>query len=160
MSEQTTETTAADPVGRPDPTTEPAPAADAAQLDESLADDRDDTSKAGREAARYRVRLRETEAERDQLRSLVETLQRAEAERAVSDVLRVPAGLWTAGTALADLLDDQGRVDPEKAIAAARTARETVGLAAARRTPLPDSSQGRGAGGDSRDAWTKAFRHN
>jgi len=156
MSEQTTETTGADPVPA---TPEPAPAADAAQLDESLADDRDDTSKAGREAARYRVRLRETEAERDQLRSLVETLQRAEAERAVSDVLRVPAGLWTAGTALADLLDDQGRVDPEKASAAARTARETVGLAAAHRTPRPDLSQGRGSGGDSRDAWTKAFRH-
>lgn len=106
------------------------------------------------------MRLRETETERDQLRSLVETLQRAEAERAVSDILRVPAGLWTAGTALADLLDDQGRVDPDKAIAAARTARETVGLAAAHRTPRPDLSQGRGAGGDRHDAWTKAFRPN
>ena len=62
--------------------------------------------------ARYRRQLRDAEAERDTLRGQVETLQRAEAERVAAAHLARPEGLWAAGTALPDLLDDEGDVDP------------------------------------------------
>lgn len=149
-----------DQITEPQPATEqPEPAEPQTQPPE--AETEEEISKPGKEAARYRVRLRETEAERDQLRALVETFQRSDAERAVADILHRPAGLWAAGTRLADLLDDQGRVDPDKAVAAAKAALEQVGLAPKRRrTPAPDPSQGRGSTPATGSAWKEAFRRN
>jgi len=66
------------------------------------------------EAARRRVELREAQAERDTLRQQVEGLRRAEVERLASSQLAQPGDLFTvAQVQLADLLDDEGRVDPE-----------------------------------------------
>lgn len=67
-----------------------------------------------REAAKYRRQLREAEAERDQLRSQVETMQTAEVERRVSDALETPSDVWLAGVNLADVLGDDGHVDESK----------------------------------------------
>lgn len=86
-----------------------------------------------REAAKYRTRLRETEAERDTLRQTLATMRRAEVERIASTTLRNPAGLWAAGTELDALLTEAGDVDPEKVQAAASGAIEALGLA-----PRPD----------------------
>lgn len=88
--------------------------------------------KTGREAAKYRRRLRETETERDALKATVEAMQRAEAERLVAGQLAKPSALWASGAVVGDLLNDDGTVDPEKVTAAATTARDTLGLAAAR----------------------------
>lgn len=67
-----------------------------------------------REAATYRRRLRETETERDTLRERVEELQRAEVERlAYAAGMLVPGDLWTLGTQLDNMRDDDGRIDSE-----------------------------------------------
>ncbi|WP_116248180.1 hypothetical protein [Nocardiopsis sp. FIRDI 009] len=73
-------------------------------------------SKPHREAARYRTQLRATEAERDALAGRLETLQRAEAERHAQggNGLHNGADLWVFGTDVSELLDDDGRVSPDK----------------------------------------------
>lgn len=85
----------------------------------------------GKEAAKYRRRLRETETERDTLRTQVEALQRAAVEQVAGKHLHKPAGLWASGVTPAELVDDNGNVDPEKVQAAARAAAESLGLARA-----------------------------
>ncbi len=81
-----------------------------------------------REAARYRTQLREAQAERDALLAdhdaLAErlgTLQRREAERVAGEHLADAADLWRDGLTLAELLDDDGNLDPGKVGGAART---------------------------------------
>lgn len=79
----------------------------------------DSTQKAtNREAAKYRTRLRETEAQRDALTARLETLQRNEIQRLAADRLADPADLWRDGGTVADLLDAAGNVDPGKVRAA------------------------------------------
>lgn len=100
-----------------------------------------------REAARYRRQLRETEAERDALRGQVEAMQRAEVERLASAKLAKPAGIWTVGIQLDDMLTDSGTVDPAKVADVVAVAMDTVGLA-----PVPPRSviapkAGTGGGG-------------
>lgn len=92
-----------------------------------------------REAAKYRTRLREAEAERDTLREAVTALQRAEVERIAADRLSNPAGLWAAGVDMATLLTDQGTIDPAKVQQAATEAAEALGLASPARAPVVPS---------------------
>jgi hypothetical protein len=97
------------------------------------ADQHDDGQDGGnREAARYRRRLREVEAERDALTARVETMQRTEAERLASKHLAKGAALWIGDTQLADLLDDDGNVDASKVADRAQYVREEFGLSKAR----------------------------
>lgn len=103
---------------------ESAPVADAAP-DEPI----DAESNPGREAAKYRRKLRDTETERDQLREAITGMRRAEVERIAGATVQNPAGLWAAGIDVADLLDDAGQVDPAKVQAATQQAAETLGLA-------------------------------
>ncbi len=93
--------------------TEPAAATDATG-DKPTAAPQTEQHGDGHEAAKYRRRLREAEAERDTLGSRVETMQRAEVERLAAADLAAPADMWLTGTALPDLLDDDGDVDPAK----------------------------------------------
>jgi len=88
-----------------------------------------DDSGPGREAAKYRRKLREAEAERDALREAVASIRRAEVERIAGATVQNPAGLWAAGVDVGDLLDDAGQVDPAKVQAATLQAAETLGLA-------------------------------
>lgn len=104
--------------------------------------DEGDEGRTGAEAAKYRRRLREAEAERDTLAARVEALQRAEVERAAADALARPEALWAAGTELGDLLTEDGTVDPQRVAQAAAEARDRLGLAPARRTPRADPTQG------------------
>jgi hypothetical protein len=66
------------------------------------------------EAAKYRRRLRDTEAERDALRSRVEAMQRNEVQRLVADRLADPADVWRDGATVGDVLDDAGNIDNSK----------------------------------------------
>lgn len=75
-----------------------------------------------REAARYRVKLREVEAERDALAGQLDAVRRQVAEGHATGLAR-PSDLWLAGTVVADLLDDAGAVDPAKVAAAVNTVR-------------------------------------
>lgn len=72
-----------------------------------------------REAAKYRRKLRDAEAERDTLRTRLETLQRTEAERLAGEHLADGSDLWRDGAELAGMLDDDGNVSAEKVTAAA-----------------------------------------
>ncbi|HVL06419.1 MAG TPA: hypothetical protein VM388_10540 [Acidimicrobiales bacterium] len=75
------------------------------------------------EAAKYRRRLRETEAERDALAANLDATRRQVVERLVVDHtgprLGDPKDLWLAGVELAELVDaETGAVDPDKVAAA------------------------------------------
>lgn len=80
------------------------------------------TGEGNREAATYRRKLRDTEAERDQLASAVTTYQRRDVEALVTSgdgpKLGVAADLWVAGVKLEDLLAEDGTVDADKVSAA------------------------------------------
>jgi hypothetical protein len=119
---ETDETAAPDPAAPENPD---AGAEDGSEVDE----DQDDAADgSGREAAKYRRRLRAAETERDRLSEQVVSLQRAEVERlATADDLR-PAALWASGVELADLLTDDGTVDAAKVSAAIGVAREQLGI--------------------------------
>ena len=102
-------------------TTENGPEADDDQ-------EEDDEHGGNREAAKYRKRLRDTEAERDRLADRLQTMQRAEAERLAGEHLTKGAALWIGGTELADVLDDDGLVDSDKVAARAEEVREEFGI--------------------------------
>ena len=89
------------------------------------------------EARKYRKRAQEAEAERDALRTQLDTLRTSVAERMSG--LTKPEALWAAGVTLEDVLDDDGNVDETKVRAAAQTASDRLGLA---RGPRPDPTQG------------------
>lgn len=67
-----------------------------------------------REAAKYRTRLRETEAERDALRQRLDHFQKGEVERVAADKLADPRDLWKNGAKLEELLDEHGNLDVGK----------------------------------------------
>lgn len=93
-----------------------------------------------REAARYRRRLRETEADRDDLRARVERLQRAEVERYAGELVQ-PSAIWASGITLADTLDENGDVDPGRVVTAVDQAAQQLGLALRPRRPKPSPAQ-------------------
>jgi hypothetical protein len=90
-----------------------APEAGSAATTES--DERDEQGRyLSREAANYRRRLRDTEAERDQLREQLDRLQRAEVERLATGAgLAVVADVWQFGATLDTLRTEAGDIDPE-----------------------------------------------
>ncbi len=69
----------------------------------------------GREAAKYRRQLRDAEATRDTLAARVQKYQTAEAERVAAGPGRLldPTDLWRV-TELADVVGDDGELDPAK----------------------------------------------
>lgn len=99
---------------------------DGSGVDEDQDDDAGDGP--GREAAKYRRRLRDAEAQRDQLAERVESLQRAEVERLATDDKLRPAALWASGIELDALLGDDGTVDPGKVTEAIEAARQQLGI--------------------------------
>lgn len=80
------------------------------------AQDPEDTGKGSGnpEAARYRRQLRDTEAERDALVERIERMQTTEVTSRVADRLAQPTDLFAFGLTLADVLGDDGEVDPER----------------------------------------------
>lgn len=117
----------------PDPTAEPTTTPpDTAVVDptappseDTSGDPSTDRGRAGREAANYRTRLRETEAERDTLRSEVDTYRAREVTRLAKDSGLIEPEDLLNQVSLADLVDG-GAVDPERvqsAIAELRTTR-------------------------------------
>lgn len=131
----------------------PAPdqqAPDAAATDQPGADEHGDHQAAGREAAKYRTRLREVEAERDQLLTQLQAMRRREAERYAETAGLKPVALWAAGTDLADLLADDGTVASDKVAAAVKAARDYLGIQPLPKAP-PAIGQGDLAGGSVHD---------
>ena len=140
-----------------DTTETPAPeAADAPQTDAQTTEAPEPTEhesapeNGNREAAKYRTRLRETEAERDTVRgeldaahATVERLQRALVETAAASDLVDPADLWRhGGVEVSELLADDGTPDPEKVSAVVSDILAERRHLARPRTPRPDMTQG------------------
>lgn len=158
--DNTTETT--EPVDNPS-TTEvtPVDTTDAEQDPEVTPQETevpDEPESQSKREARYRVQLREAEAERDQLAATVEALQRSEVERIAGKTIKQPAALWAAGVALADLLGDDGRVDTAKVESAAADARANLGLDRAWSAPVvptEGTSIHQSTGGNT---WEEAFK--
>lgn len=130
MNETTTETNSTEPAAE-DVQIE-ATAAEVTTPDPAEIETADDDGKPGREAAKYRRQLREAEAERDELRTQLEALRRAEVDRLVTDAKVKPAAVWAVGTELGNLLAEDGTVDPAKVSAAVAAAREALGI-----SPIP-----------------------
>lgn len=91
----------------------------------------------GREAAKYRRQLRDTEAERNQLRNQLEAMQRDAVERLAASHVRKPSVLWKLGLQLADVLDGDGLPDPEKVRTAATHVATDQGLSKPLRNYAP-----------------------
>jgi hypothetical protein len=108
-------------------------------------DERDDQGRyLSREAANYRRRLRETQAERDSLRIQLDQLQRAEVERlATAAGLAVASDVWMHGAALDTLRAEDGSIDRETVTGlVADIIKDRPGL---RARPVGDIGIGRGA---------------
>lgn len=136
-----------------------ATAAEVTQPDPAEIETADDDSKPGREAAKYRRQLREAEAERDELRTQLGALRRAEVDRLVTDAKLKPAAVWAAGTELGNLLAADGTVDPAKVAAAVAATRETLGISP---VPAAPSAHGQGKVGEpvgmgAGQGWQDAF---
>jgi hypothetical protein len=97
-----------------------------------------------REAASYRRRLRDAEAERDGLRERLDGYERAEVERLAGDAgLQVPADVWQFGTSLDTLRGGDGSIDHEAVNGlVAEIVKDRPGLQA---QPVGDLGIGRGA---------------
>lgn len=110
--------------------------------------------RAGNREARYRVERNEARQERDTLAQRVAQLQTREAERIASRGLSEPADLFTVGgVTLAELVNDDGDVDPEKVnavVTAILGARPGLGVNAG----AYDLTQGHGGpGGKATPTW-------
>lgn len=80
------------------------------------------------EAARYRRRLREVEAERNALTERLGATQRGQVDRLVEQAGIRPAALWASGARLDALLAEDGAVDAAKVTEAITAAVEQLGI--------------------------------
>lgn len=154
MSDQTEPTTLTDAAGKllDDAKTMTDPASPPATDTEP---DDDGKRPGNREAAKYRARLRDTEQQLAGATAATESAQRQLVDHLATGHQVKPAGLWASGAQLADLLNDDGHVDPVKVKEACDQAVEALGLHR-RRPPAPDPTQGRG-GSSGGSSWTEAF---
>jgi hypothetical protein len=90
-----------------------------------------DDSKPGREAAKYRRQLRETEGERDVMASQLEAARGELAEAVLRGVLAQPAAFWLTGAKVGDFFGEDGRLDAARLRSAAQAAAAESGLAVA-----------------------------
>lgn len=128
------------------------------QADTLAVEDTEDTKPdEGREAAKYRRRLRETEKERDALLETVAALRRAAIDTEVAGKHRIPTeGFWATGITVDQLLDDDGNIDTEKIATAARDATDRLGVRRPLRNHVPNEGASP-ASRSTRDNWTDAF---
>ncbi|BCP06110.1 hypothetical protein [Mycobacterium paraintracellulare] len=110
-----------------------------------------------REAAKWRKKLRAAEAEKAEIATRLEAMQRSTVDAHVTALGMKPAALWAAGTELGDLLGDDGVPDPEKVDTAAAAAKETLGVQTYKPRPLRGYQSGAMATQPKRNSWTQAF---
>ncbi|MCZ0732214.1 hypothetical protein [Mycolicibacterium iranicum] len=102
-----------------DPTTPPAEPEDTTPPDQQPDNEPEPTPNS--EAARYRVQRNEARTERDALAERVAGYQRRECEQLIGDLLAQPGDLWDIARAdVADFFDEDGTVEKDEVIAAAK----------------------------------------
>ncbi|TQO20327.1 hypothetical protein FB472_1958 [Rhodoglobus vestalii] len=85
-------------------------------------------TKARKEAAKYRERLRTVESERDTGNATVESLRRQIIDGHITSDGMKPSAVWATGHTVADLLNDDGTVNTEAVNDAIKETRETLGI--------------------------------
>ena len=96
----------------------------------------DNTNRSGgSEAAKYRIKLREVEAERDALTARLEAAQRANVSQVVGSRVQDVSDFWEH-TELASVLDDDGNVSTEAITAAVDALLESKPHYQKRPTPM------------------------
>lgn len=120
------------PDPKPEPPHDPEPEDTPEPTDNTTPDDPPTDPKvetARKEAATYRTKLRKTEAERDQLQKVIDTMQTKEVDEHLEDL---PAGAFWAGYdgAISDLRTEDGTIDPTKVMAAEEQTRIKLGFPA------------------------------
>ncbi|MGV0746268.1 hypothetical protein [Mycolicibacterium sp. XJ870] len=133
-------------------------AEDTEQSSDVVDDDSQADESPNQEAAKYRKRLRETEAERDQLAERVEALQRQQIDAQVLAAGVKPAALWKTAE-LTELLAEDGTVSADLVAAAIATARDELGIQPiGKGAHVPSVGNKPDASPKPDDAWTEAFR--
>lgn len=104
----------------------------------------DEPQNIGSREARYRIRAREAEQQRDALAQQIEQLQARDAERIAGSFLSNPADVFTlGGVQISELVGEDGFVDTEKVTSVVNQILGTrPGLS--KQSPATDRSQGHG----------------
>jgi len=114
----------------------------------------------GREAAKWRTRLRETEAERDTLREQLEAAHRQMVSDRVAERFADPEDFFMRGGQV--VLDDDGRLDLEAIDTKAGEILASAAHLSRPRKPQPNPAQGASASGKSPEhtgpSWSDALR--
>ena len=126
------------------------------QADDQADGQADDRVKAARsDAAKYRTRLREAEAARDEITAKYTSLLRGTIEAEARLKHHTPgAALWDAGTDPAELLADDGSLDPTKLRDACDAARTRYGIG----RPPESPGQGMSSTNGPEVTWRDALR--
>lgn len=140
------------------PPTAPGDAADEQPTDADNGEpDEGDEGNPNREAAKWRTKLRDAEAQRDAVTAKLEAMQRAAIDTQVTALGIKPAAVWAAGADLADLLDENGVPDAAKVASAAASAKEALGIPGPTR-PSRGMHSGASAPSVTRNGFVDAFR--
>lgn len=118
----------------------------------------DQPSKTGHEAAKYRRQLRDTEAERDDLRSRLANAHVREAERRAEGQLHDTGDLWRYGTDLNSLIDGNGDIDVSKVDEAVHELKRTRPHLSKIGMKHPEPSQGKGGPPSEPVTWQQAAK--
>jgi hypothetical protein len=108
------------------------------------------------EAARWRIKYREAEAQNAALAAQLDAVRTDQANAYAAAAGITAKALWASGAQLPELLDDAGVVDPDKVAAAAVKARSELGIAAKSR-PRGIGLSGAMPPQPPRDQWREAF---
>lgn len=117
----------------------------------------DEQSKGNREAAKYRKRLREAEERLEAIQAQLDDTHRAQLERLATDekIVSKPATLWKLGFDLADVRDEDGRVNEGAARKQLKAFADEYGLTPRLYPPNAQGYRPLPSGGDS--GWDTAF---
>ena len=109
------------------------------------------------EAARWRVKAREAEQQRDALAAQLEAVRKDQINAAVVTMGLRPQALWASGVELTDLIGDDGVPDQQKIRQAFESARRELGIEAPRK-PVKALRSGSMAPQEPRTGrWREAF---
>ena len=134
-------------------TTEDTPAPEGAEDEHQ---DADDTKAQNAEAAKYRRRLRDAQAELKSVTAQLDAVQRQQAESLIAASGVKPEAIW-AVTELAGVLDDDGSVSEEKIAEAVTAAREKFGIAKPAKGSLVPGVGNQPIGNPRVNRWSEAF---
>ncbi len=111
---------------------------------------------ANTEAAKYRRRLRDAQAELESVTAQLDAVQRQQVELLIAAKGVKPTAVWSV-TDVAALLGDDGAIDTEKVTAAVETAREKFGISKRQKGNYVPGVGNQPSSPPKTDTWTNAF---